>query len=294
MRRLPSLTALLVFEAAARLENLSRAGEELGITHGAVSRQVQALEKWARVPLFDRRGRRLSLTDAGRVYGRSLTAAFDGIVAAGERLHTTAGRRLTVNALPTFALRWLIPRLPRFVERSPGVELRLVTSDVALERVGDPYDVAIRRGPEAWPGHASRPFLEEQETPACSPTLLARQALAEPRDLARHVLLEADTRPGAWDRWLALAGLTDLQTAGRLRFDHFYVALQAALDGLGVALAPLPLIEDDLRGGRLTLPVPQLVVRTRQYHLVIPQRAADDPVVASFAAWLEEEARSPK
>src|SRR5215510_3641012 len=290
MRRLPSLTALLVFEAAARLENLSRAGEELGVTHGAISRQVKALERWARVPLFERRGRRLSVTDAGRTYGQTLTSAFDSIAAAGERLRSTAGRRLTVNALPTFALRWLIPRLPRFVERCPGVELRLVTSDMPLHRVGDPYDVAVRRGPEAWPGHVAQPFLEEQETPACSPDLLSRQPLHEAGDLGQHVLLEAETRPGAWDRWLTAAGLRDLPPSRRLRFDHFYVALQAAVDGLGVALAPVPLIEDDLRAGRLTLPLPHLVVRARQYHVVIPARSAEDPVVAAFAAWMTEEA----
>jgi LysR family transcriptional regulator, glycine cleavage system transcriptional activator len=292
-RRLPPLTAVLTFEAAARLENASRAAEELGVTHGAVSRQIKALERWAGVPLFERRGRRLVLTEAGRAYAQSATLALDGLAAASGRLRETApGRRLTINALPTFAMRWLIPRLPGFLQLHGGIELRLVTSNLPVQRVGDPYDVAVRRGPDLWPGHVSTPFLAESETLACSPSLLARRPLDTPWDLAGHVLLDADTRPGAWERWLAVAGVPGLSPAGHQRFDHYYVALQAAVDGLGVVLAPLPLITDDLAAGRLVLPLPDLVVPTRGYYVLVPERAAGDHVVEVFRSWLVDEGRS--
>lgn len=292
-RRLPPLTAILTFEAAARLESASRAAEELGVTHGAVSRQITALERWAGVPLFERRGRRLVLTEAGRAYAQSATLALDGLAAASGRLRETAlGRRLTINALPTFAMRWLIPRLPGFLQGNGGVELSLVTSNLPLQRIADTYDVAVRRGPEHWPGHVSTPFLAESETLACSPALLARRPLATPADLAGHVMLDAETRPGAWERWLALAGIPNLAPAGHQRFDHYYVALQAAVDGLGVVLAPRVLIADDLASGRLVLPLPDLAVPTRGYYVAVPDHAAADPVVDLFRSWLIERGRA--
>jgi LysR family glycine cleavage system transcriptional activator len=294
-RRLPPLTAVLAFEAAARLESASRAGEELGVTHGAVSRQVKALETWAGVPLFERRGRRLRLTEAGRVYAQAATLALDGLAVASGRLRETAlVRRLTIDALPTFAMRWLIPRLPGFLQRHGGVELRLTTSNLPLRRSGGAYDVAVRRGPEHWPGHRAKPFLAESETPACSPGLLARRRLSSAEDLVDHVLLDAETRPEAWERWLAAAGVPDLTPAGHQGFDHYYVALQAAVDGLGVVLAPLPLIAEDLAAGRLVLPLPDLAVAARGYYVVVPERAAGDPVVETFQAWLLEEGRSDR
>ena len=291
-RRLPSLTALRAFEAAARHENLSRAAEELFVTHGAISRQIREIEAELGTALFERRGRRLVLTEAGRLYQRSVTAAFDDLAAATERLrHAATARRLTLNVLSTFAMRWLIPRLGRFQQLHPQIELRLVTSDRPIARLGEPFDLAVRRGPEDWVGYRSAPFMTEQEFPVCSPALLARNPITAPEDLRRHILLEAETRPESWRRWLRAAGVPQLQPAGRQHFDHFYLCLGAAEDGLGVALGPMPLLADDLAAGRLVSPLPDLLAPARSYHWVVPERLANDPTVRALSQWLEEEGR---
>lgn len=290
IRRLPSLTALRAFEAAARHESLTRAAEELFVTHGAISRQVQEIEAWAGMKLFERRGRRLVLTAPGRAYRHSLTAAFDAIAAASDRLRrATVARCMTVNALPTFTMRWLLPRLGRFQQEHPDVEVRLATSDRPLHQAEAPFDIAIRRGPLPWPGCRSAAFLQERELPVCSPSTLKRGAIAVPQDLARHVLLEAETRPESWRIWLTMAGVPDLAPAGRHVFDHFYLCLQAAADGLGVALGPLPLIRDELASGRLVAPLAGPEVPTRSYCWVMPPGRESDAAAEDFCAWLERE-----
>jgi LysR family glycine cleavage system transcriptional activator len=293
-RRLPPLTALRAFEAAARLGSFSRAAEELLVTHGAISRQVQGLEARLGIALFRRFGRRVEPTEAGRSYQQALGAAFDDIAAATERLAAIAGRgqSLVVNALPTFTMRWLIPRLTRFQRAHPEIELRLATSDRPVSAT-DGFDVAIRRGPEPWPGCRAAPFLVERELPVCSPSLLARRPILTPVDLVSggHVLLHADTRPNAWARWFEAAGVPAARVAAAAaqRFDHFYLTLQAASDGLGVALGPMPIIGDDLAAGRLVAPLDGPAVPARSYCWVAPESRAATPEVAAFCTWLAAE-----
>jgi LysR family glycine cleavage system transcriptional activator len=293
-RDLPPLNALRAFEATARLGSLLAAAEELGVTHGAVSRQVRLLEGWAGIALFERIGRRLVLTEAGRVYRDALGGAFDALAAASGRLrqHGSLVQSLTVNALPTFAMRWLLPRLAGFQRRHPAIELRLVTADDPVERLAPgACDVAIRRRLGAWPpGLVGAPFLAEHEIPVCAPALLEHAAIATPADLARQTLLHADKRPGAWARWLAAAGVPDIErAAARQRFDHFYLALQAATDGLGVALGPLPIIADDLAAGRLVAPLAGPLVPSPSYCWIVSAGLKDSPPVAAFCAWLTEQ-----
>lgn len=292
-RALPPLGGLRAFEAAARLGSVTAAADELCVTHGAVSRHIRGLEDWAGVALFDRIGKRLKLTEAGRAYRDALSVAFDGIAAASTRLKET-GRKttvLTVNALPTFAMRWLLPRLASFQKRAADVELRLVTSDEPLMRLPQgALSVAIRRE-MPWPkGFTGAPFLAEREIPVCAPKLAKALKIKTAADLTRATLLHADTRPGAWTRWLNAADAAGVEkSAARQRFDHFYLALQAASDGLGIALGPLPLIADDLASGRLVAPLKGPALPSRAYCWVAPNAIADDPAVAAFCAWLEEE-----
>jgi LysR family glycine cleavage system transcriptional activator len=292
-RRLPPLGALRAFEAAARLGSVTAAADELFVTHGAVSRHIKAIEDWAGAALFDRVGRRLKLTEAGRLYRDALSVAFDGIAAASARLKE-AGRKttlLTVNALPTLAMRWLLPRLASFQKRMPEVELRLVTSDEPVAKLAQgAFHIAIRRE-MPWPkGFVGAPFLAEREIPVCSPKLQKTLKIKTPGDLGRATLLHADTRPGAWTRWLAAAEVPEVEMrAPRQRFDHFYLALQAASDGLGVALGPLPIIADDLASGRLVAPLKGPALPSRAYCWVVPERLVADPAVAAFCAWLEDE-----
>lgn len=292
-RSLPPLNALRTFEAAARLGSFSEAAQELYVTHGAVSRAVRELEDWLGIPLFHRKGRRVALTELGRGYLLEISAAFDRIALATARLlEQREARLLYVDALPTFTMRWLIPRLPRFQIQNPGVELRLTTSDRPITGASEGFDVAIRRGPEPWPSLRAERFLDERSTPVCTPALLREGAIREPKDLLRATLLEADTRPDAWRDWLRAHGPARAAPAHRLRFDHFYLTLQAAQDGLGVAMGPLPIIDDDLVTGRLVAPFPDHVVAARSYFSLVPEARQADPAVAAFVAWLQHEGRA--
>jgi LysR family transcriptional regulator, glycine cleavage system transcriptional activator len=285
-RNLPPFPALRAFVAAARHESFSAAGDELHVTHGAISRQIAAFESWVGVQVFDRIGKRVRLTDDGRRYLAKIEAAFDAISLATDQLRDTGVVHvLRVNALPTFAMKWLLPRLSQFQRLAPNVELRLSTSNEPVEQI-DGFDVAVRRGPAHWPNCASGHFLDESELPVCSPALLQRVPIRTPDDLARHVLLHSDTRPDAWRAWLAAAGVT-ARCRKKQSFDHFYLALQAAVDGLGVALGPLPLLDEELASGRLVTPFDGPRLAARGYWWVARREVAHAPLVEQFCRWLE-------
>jgi LysR family glycine cleavage system transcriptional activator len=291
-RKLPPLQALRVFECAARHEHFTLAAEELHVTHGAVSRQVAVLEDWLGVRVFHRRGKRVQLTDDGRRYLVTVQAAFDSVAAASARLAESGTvRTLRINALATFAMRWLLPRLSRFQRLYPAVELKLATSNTALTDASEVFDVAVRRGPGHWANCDSREFMQETEVPVCSPALMELSPIREPADLRHHTLLHSDTRPDAWQKWLVSAGLSPQAFGKRQFFDHYYLALQAAADGLGVALGPLPLILDEIDSGRLVVALRKPDVPARSYWWIVPRQHATQPLVRDFCKWLEDEAR---
>jgi len=265
------------------------------VTHGAISKAVAQLEDWLGTTLFERPGRRVRLNAVGQTYQRDLSEAFDRIDAATRRCGEAGrARTLVVNALPTFAMRWLLPRLPKFQRDHPAVELRLVTSDLPLAAQSGDFDVAIRRGPEAWPGYEQEPFLIEHEVPVLSPALFARLPIRRASDLAAHALLHAETRPGAWRRWFVAAGIEALAPAANLQFDHFYMALQAAIDGLGVVLGPRPIIDDELEAGRLVAPLTGPLVESRAYCRVVPHARSGDSVIRAFSDFLAAEGQPKK
>ena len=262
------------------------------MTHGAVSRQVQALEAWLGSPLFERHNRRVVLTEAGAGYLAEIGAALDRVALATTRqLERGRPRLLRVNALATFTLRWLIPRLSAFQVSNPAVEVRLTTSNAPLSDVVEPFDVAIRAGPDRRPDHIGQPFLSETRIPVCSPALLRRLPLREPAQLRHHTLLHAATLPRVWPQWLRAAGVPDLEPQGSVTLEHFYLTLQAALDGLGVAMGPERLIAVDVATGRLIRPFAGPALSASNYYAYVPQARADDPAVRAFCAWLVEAAR---
>ena len=290
----PPLGTLRAFEATARLGSVTAAADEICVTHGAVSRHIRTLEEWCGTQLFDRLGKRLQLTEAGRSYREALTPALDNIALASAKLKERSReiRLIIINALPTFAMRWLLPRLSLFQAQVANVELLLQTSDEAVTHLAKgSLHIAIRRELPTTPkGMLAAPFLAETEVPVCSPKLARSLKLKNPADLARATLLHADTRPQAWIRWLEAAGVGHVEiSAPRQRFNHFYLALQAASDGLGVALGPLPIIADDLARGRLVAPIKGPVLRSRAYCWMVPDELGNDPVVAAFCDWLEAE-----
>ncbi len=286
-RRLPPLNALKAFEAAGRHGSFTRAAEELRVTHGAVSRHVQTLEAWLGLVLFERHNRRVVLTEAGRTYLPEIGAALDRIALATARQKERGQADvLHVNALATFTLRWLIPRLSAFQRAHPAVEIRLTTSNVPLAQIIEPFDVAIRGGPDARPGFVGREFLTERRIPVCSPRLLQRGPLSKPADLAGHTLLHAATLPDVWPHWLQAAGVANLTPQASVTLEHFYLTLQAALDGLGVAMGPDRLVADDVSAGRLMMPFADPALPARSYHTYVPEAGADRPAVQAFCDWL--------
>jgi LysR family transcriptional regulator, glycine cleavage system transcriptional activator len=200
MRRPLPLNALRVFEVAARTGSYAEAGAELGLTHGAVSRQIGALEAWLGQRLFVRTGRRMAATPAARAFAAEVSLSFDRMTAAAEACGRPSVRRiLRVSAPTTFALRWLIPRLEQFHAGRPQVEVAVTTATTLHEELRGGFDVAIRRGSAErsdWPQHRAVPFLPEADTLIVSPALFERAPLHRPADIASHVLLGSETRPG--------------------------------------------------------------------------------------------------
>jgi LysR family transcriptional regulator, glycine cleavage system transcriptional activator len=290
-RSLPSLNALRVFEAAGRLGSFKDAAAELHVTHGAVSQQVRLLEAWLGAPLFERHNRRVVLTPAAESYLAEIGPLFEQLSQATARYGTSVNvtRTLSVNAVATFTLRWLVPRLARFRAAHPDVEIRIDTSNEPVEGLKEAYDLIIRGGPDTFYGYAMRPFLAEERLPVCSPALLERLPLRAPHDLRDHTLLHTSSLPRLWSEWLAKASVPTLTPATTLIFDHFYLTLQAALDGIGVAMGPTAMVAGDLASGRLVAPFPGLRLPSRSYCTYVPDDRRDDELVTRFRSWLEEE-----
>ncbi len=290
-RTLPPLNALRAFEAAGRLGSFKEAAAELHVTHGAVSQQVRLLEEWLGASLFERHNRRVALTPAAKVYLGEIGPLFERLSLATERygVPETVARTLSVNAPATFTLRWLVPRLATFRAGHPDVEVRVETSNGPLESLKEEYDIVIRGGPDTFYGYAMRPFLSEERLPVCSPALLQRIPLRVPDDLRQHTLLHTSSLPRLWPDWLASARVPALRPAAALTFDHFYLTLQAAIDGIGIAMGPTALVADDLAAGRLVAPFARPRLPSRSYCTYVPDGKAGDELVALFRSWLEQE-----
>lgn len=289
-RPLPPLNAVRAFEAAARRSSFKDAAAELGVTHGAVSRQIRLLEEWLGPPsLFRRLSHGVTLTAEGRALLGEIQPALERVAraAAAHGRKASGTVVLRVNALATFSLRWLVPKLGLLREAHPEIEIELTTGNEPVDGLAGEYDLIIRGGPDAFHGFEARLLLPERRLPACSPALLLRQPLSEVGDLARHTLLHVASMPRLWRDWLVKAGHGSLEPAATLTLDHFYLSIQAAVDGLGVAMAPSTLIEDDLRAGRLVTSFPYISLPSRSYFaytpLGSPLRAASDGV----CAWIE-------
>lgn len=291
---LPPLDPLLAFEAAARNLSFTKAGEELFLTQSAVSRQIQALEAGLGVKLFERRPRALLLTESGQSLYRAAQDVLQRLHESTRRLRGTAEvRAVTVTTTAGFAALWLIPRLVRFTQAQPGVDVRISAGNelVNLDRAG--MDLAVRYM-QADHASGARKLFGETVIPVCSPALARERArpLAEPRDLRHHVLLQLDDPRAAWldwKLWLHALGIEDLQPAGKLHFSHYDQLVQAAVSGQGVALGRQPLVRALLRERKLVAPFRQDVCSSRAYFLVESASARSKPHVRAFIDWLLEE-----
>jgi len=261
--KLPPLTTLRAFEAAARLGSFSRAAEEISVTHSAVSHQVRALERALGTPLFQRNGRRVALTSAGRHFADRVGAALRDIAEAARFVRR--GERdkniLTISTLPSFAARWLLPRLGRFMEQHPEIAVNVHTSDALVDLEREEVDLAIRFGKGAWPGLEVQKFIDDEFFPVASPRLNGGRLPRRPADLARFRLMRSGDEP--WAPWFRAAGVKLEEP--RDVFTDSSLLLQAAVDGRGIALGRRSITEDELRAGRLV----------RLFNIAIPARGAN-------------------
>lgn len=295
-RRLPPLNALRAFEAAGRHLSFTKAGEELHVTPAAISHQVKALEDYLGVQLFRRLNKALLLTDAGQASLPGLVEGFDRLAEAIKRSRERDEHRaLAVTVPPSFGARWLLPRLDRFRATHPGVDIRIDATDRLADFTREDVDIGIRYGAGDYGGLYVERLLSEEIFPVCSPRLLeGPQPLRTPSDLRAHTLLHLDWTTRAqpdWPMWLLAAGVSDMDSSRGPRFTMAGMAIQAAVEGHGVALAGSVLVADDLAAGRLIKPFDLSFPVSFAYYIVGPQATVSHPNIAAFRDWLLAEAR---
>ncbi len=297
-RRLPPLNALRAFEAAARHLNFSRAADELSVTPGAVSQQIQNLEDYVGAALFKRTPKGLLLTDAAQTALPALREAFDRLAEAASLLTAAVdGRRLTLTAPPSFAAKWLVPRLGAFERAHPQVDVWLSAGMELVDLTAGEVDIAIRYGGGRYPGLEVRRLMSESVIAVAAPAHLAETPLDRPDDLANHILLhdgspEVDDSCPDWPMWLAARGLKGVDGNRGPRFNQSSLVIEAAVNGRGVALAKRTLAQADLDAGRLVAPLQIATAVDFAYYLVHPKAKGRLPQVKAFSAWIEAEAEA--
>ncbi|WLH33420.1 LysR substrate-binding domain-containing protein [Pseudomonas sp. FP2196] len=283
---LPPLNAVRAFAAAARYQSFSRAAEELHVSHSAVSRHIKLLEEHLGVLLFERRTRQSLLTPAGQTFYEHISVALTQIANAATALTRGASlRKVIINVRPSFAVRWLIPRLPSFMALYPDIQPEVVTSTLPPDQSREKFDVVIRRGDAGWSSNVQpQILLEDDMMLVAAPSLLQTVPLNSAQDVARHTLLAGKTRAMDWKNWAEHADIAMLRQQPILQFDHMHLVLQAAVDGLGLALCPASLLGKDLATGRLICPLPSLrLPLTRYYYGVARESAAETRI---FIDWM--------
>jgi len=287
--RLPSLNGLRAFEAAARHLSFTLAASELNVTQTAISHQIRRLEEELGIRLFVRQNRALALTPEARDYLPGVRAAFNDLRLATDRLlRKDDDKVLTVSTLASLAAKWLLPRLADFQEQHPGIDVRITTSTSLVDFQRDNVDAAIRYGRGQWPGLRADWLMADELFPVCSPSLLrGDRALHVVEDLKGHVLLHTTTNSDDWRLWLTAAGLpTDISRQPGLSFDMTFMTVQAAIDGMGVAMGRTSYVQDDIAKGRLVVPFRIALPADAGFYLVSPQGRRETPKLAAFRDWM--------
>lgn len=289
-KKIPSTTALLAFEAAARHESFTRAAEELALTQSAVCRQITTLEDFLGVPLFRRTRRGVQLTEAGQSYSRQIGPRLDAIEhdTLAVMAHRGAASVLELAVVPTFATRWLLPRLADFQQKHPDVVVNMNTQTRPFLFDQTQFDAAIYFGDAGWPGTEAHYLMHEYPVPVCSPDLPGACPTMSPEDIARLPLLQQTTRPYAWRQWFNASGIRPPHDMAGMRLELFSMLAQAAIERLGIALIPPFLIQQELANGSLISPCPQSMPSSRAYYLIMPERKAERPALTAFREWLVE------
>jgi LysR family glycine cleavage system transcriptional activator len=292
-RKIPSTAALIAFEMAARHESFTRAAEELALTQSAVCRQIASLEEFVGLRLFKRTRRGVKLTEAGLSYSRQIGARLDAVERDTLSLmaHHGKGVTLELGVVPTFATRWLIPRLASFHAAHPEIVLNFATRTRPFMFSEHELDAAIYYGDAVWPGTEAHFLMYEDSVPVCSPKLLnGRQSLTA-AEIATLPLLQQTTRPYAWRSWFESLGMRIEHDMTGIRMELFSMLAQAAIEGMGVALMPPFLIREELDRGQLVVPFNHACPSSKAYYLMIPEHMVESVALQAFRAWLCEEAR---
>ncbi len=296
-RPIPPLNALRAFEVAARHLSFTRAADELFVTPSAVSHQIRTLEENLGMLLFVRDSKSLTLTAAGKAYLPGVQEAFKQLMFATHQLHRSQGvSPLKINVPPTFAVKWLTPRMRRFMQKHPDIDLKISTAKKMVDFTREDFDMAVRYGRGSYPGLYSELCLPVEVFPVCSPALLDDpvRSLKTPQDLRLHTLLhDESTYPDVsnpnWAMWLEQAGATGVDTTRGPSFWPSHLVIGAALDGLGVALAKKHWVADDIAAGRLVRPFEGSMRVEFAYYLFFPKERLADPRIEAFLAWIREE-----
>ncbi len=292
-RKIPSLQALACFEAAARQESYTRAAQELALTQGAVSRQITALEEFLGITLFHRTRHGVALTERGREYALQVAPRLQGLEQDTLDVMSSQGSGGTLHlaAVPTFATRWLIPRLPALQALHPDITVHIETRTRAFLFADSPFDCALYAGtPEQvhnWAGTRAVKLLAEEVVPVCSPGLLGGETALSPEAIAALPLLQQSTRPSAWRQWFDAAGVAAPLARSGPRYEQFSMTAAAAAHGMGLALVPRLLIASELARGELVVACERALPGERAYYLVSPERDEARPALQLFQAWLQ-------
>ncbi|MCZ4354110.1 LysR substrate-binding domain-containing protein [Roseovarius aestuarii] len=283
------LNALRAFESTARLGRMRDAADELGVTYGAVSRQIRGLEKTLGIVLFDGPKNKLEPTEAALRLVPALTYGFDRIEQAVNKAMQEEDRIIDVSCLGTLSMRWLIPRLYDFHTRFPKIDIRLTTDDGPVNFAKQHFDVAIRVGNPDFAEYEFELLFDDAVGPVLSPQITPDGGISQPDDLREIPLLHTKTRKDAWASWCEIVD-TKLPVDGR-EYEHFYFMLEAVMAGLGAAMAPWVLVRDDIEAGRLIAP---FGFKETGLSYFAAYRPRSGPQIEAFVSWLQEQARKTK
>jgi len=291
-RKIPSTTALVSFEAAARHESFTKAAQELSITQGAICRQIASLEEFLSVELFRRPRRGVKLTEAGLSYSRRVATQLDAVERDTLSIMGQQGTNvIELAVVPTFGTQWLLPRLKDFQQRHPEVTVNLTNRTRPFLFADTAFDAAIYFGDGDWSGTESHRLMSENPLPVCSPSLLQGQLELSAKQIAELPLLQQTTRPYAWRQWFSSLELNIERDMTGPRYELFSMLAQAAMHDMGIALIPPFLIQQELQQGRLVVANRHALSSTKAYYLMIPERKVASASLRAFRDWLAEQAR---
>lgn len=289
---IPSIGELTSFVVAAQHGSFTRAAGELNLTQGAISRQIRELETHLGIRLFERIRQRVVLTDAGKMYLAQVKKALEELADATQRAASFSNSTtLHLVALPTFAARWLVPRLPNFQRLNPKIMVHITARQAPIDSALEPFDAAVFHGASHWPATIPQYLMDEDIVAVCGPKFNARRAIKTPADVVEFPLLHKMGKPNRWAEWMAEVGIAPDGLLDGHAYQNFAMVAEAAVAGMGIALLPHYLVEDDVAAKRLEIVADGFFDITTSYYLILPETRASASAVQAFAKWLTAEAR---